>query len=76
MTIELPTIEAKDFPPMPEVEKKPLTGENCLLTVFHRQIKAKAFDLQFGEMTVVYKVRKGHVKEARIVQTAEKLQPF
>ena len=76
MSTGLPKIDDSDVAPMPEVEKKPLTGENCLLSVFQRQITAKAFELQFGELTVKYKLRRGEVKEANIVQTTEKLQPF
>lgn len=61
---------------VPNTEKKGLTAENSLLNVFTRQIDDKAWELQYGELTVTFKVRAGAIKEAHIIEKKEKLQPF
>lgn len=58
--------------------KKLLTNEpeRDLLGVFSRQIAEKAFELQYGNLVVKFKVRKGAVKDAHLLAEEIKLRPF
>lgn len=56
--------------------KKSLTDRQDLLKIYSRQIEQKAFELQFGNLIVQYKVRNGEVKEAHVLREEIKLRPF
>ena len=56
--------------------KKALTPQTDLLTVFQGQIKFKAWELQYGDLHVIYKVRGGEIKEATVTHKTEKLRPY
>jgi len=57
-------------------QKKDLTNTSDLLDTFSKQIRQMAFELQFGDLTVRFKVRNGSVKEAHRISDAIKLRPF
>ena len=57
-------------------EEKGLTPGKDYLNIFGRQIQNKAFEVQYGEMTVKFKVRGGVIREAHILDVSEKLRPF
>ena len=57
-------------------QKKPLTKEVDLLSIYTRQIKDLAYELQYGELVIKFKVRDGEVKEAHKIQESIKLRPF
>lgn len=56
--------------------EKSLTSGLDLLDTYTRQIRDMALELQYGELTVCFKIREGHVKEAHKLQEAVKLRPF
>lgn len=53
------------------IEKSPDILDN-----YCRQIRDLAHELQFGKLTVEFKVRDGEVKEAHKISEAVKLRPF
>lgn len=53
-----------------------LTKDDELVIVFLRQIRDRAFSLQYGVLNVSFKVRDGKLKEAHITLESEKLRPF
>lgn len=60
----------------PNEEKNALTDDDGPLKFYQRQIEGQAFDLGYGDLTVIYKVRRGKVFEAKIVGKSQTLQPF
>ena len=59
-----------------ESEKKSLDNPQDLFDIFSRQIKEMAFELQFGNLIVEFKVRNGLIKEAHRISEEVKLRPF
>lgn len=56
--------------------KSPLTPLGPLDKVYMQQIRAEADALQYGNLTVSFKVRGGEIKEAHVTKKAVKLRPF
>lgn len=58
--------------------KKVLTPKKKrdLLALFSRQIAEKAFDLQYGNMTVRFTVVNGTVRECHVLAPEIKLRPY
>jgi hypothetical protein len=59
-----------------EFEKKSVENTGDLLDIYSRQIRNMAYELQFGNLVVEFKVRNGEVKEAHKISDAIKLRPF
>ena len=57
-------------------QKKGVANTEDLLDTFGRQIRNLAYELQFGNIVVDYKVRNGEIKEAHRVAERLKLRPF
>lgn len=57
-------------------QKKDLESIRNLAMIFLEQIKAKAFELGYGELVVSFKVRNHEIKEAHVVKEQQKLRPF
>ncbi len=56
--------------------KSLLTPLGPLDKVYMQQICAEAETLQYGSLTVSFKVRGGEIKEAHVIEKAVKLRPF
>ena len=62
---------------MDEKNKKSiLTPLEPMDKVYMQQIRAEAETLQYGSLTVSFKVRGGEIKEAHVIKKAVKLRPF
>jgi len=59
-----------------ELEKKSVENTEDLLDIYSRQIRNMAYELQFGNLVIDFKIRNGEVKEAHKVSDAVKLRPF
>jgi hypothetical protein len=57
-------------------EKKSVENTGDLLDIYSRQIRNMAYELQFGNLVVEFKVRNGEVKEAHKISDVIKLRPF
>ncbi len=57
-------------------QKKSLTNDSDLLDTFSRQIREMAFELQFGNLVIDFKIRGGEIKEAHRISESVKLRPF
>lgn len=59
-----------------ENSEKNLQSKKDLANIFIEQIKQMAFELQFGNLIVNFKVRNGVIKEAHKISEELKLRPF
>jgi len=59
-----------------ENQKKIIANTGDLLDTYSRQIKNMAYELQYGNLVIDFKVRNGEVKEAHRVLEKVKLRPF
>ena len=57
-------------------QEKGLTGVDGKPMIYLDQITQKAFELQYGNLTVDFKVKSGQIIDAHVVMQRERLRPY